>query len=73
MFEADAIREAERARDGGFGPIGSIMEGEGGALWKCLLTSILSFGVSVNEEARGSSLDLDDSKVDGEGILTIGE
>ena len=73
MFGADVIREAERARDGGFRPIGSIMEGEGGALWKSLLTLILSFGVGVNEEARGSSLDLDDSKVDGEGILTIGE
>ena len=73
MFGVDTIREAERARDGGFRPIGGITEGEGGALWKSLLMSILSFGVGVNEEARGSSLDLDDSKVDGEGILTIGE
>ena len=84
MFEVDEVIEAEvemeeeRAGDEGTEFVCGVMEGEEeGGFWKSLrMSTLVGFGVGVDEGAGASGLDVDESDLDNEGatgFVAVGE
>lgn len=66
--EAEVEREADRAGDEGSEFVCGVMEGEEGAFWKNLrMSTLVGFGVGVDEGAGASGRDVNDSDLDNEG------
>ena len=75
--EAEVERE-ERAGDEGSEFVCGVTEGEEeGGFWKSLrMSTLVGFGVGVDEGTGGSGLDVDDSDLDNEGatsLVAVGE
>ena len=84
MFEVDDVAgetevesEAGRAGDEGSEFVCGVTEGEEGGFWKSLrMSTLVGFGVGVDEGAGASGLDVDDSGLDSEGatgFVAVGE
>lgn len=76
--EAEVDMEEERAGDEGPEFVCGVMEGEEeGGFWKSLrMSTLVGFGVGVDEGAGTSGLDVDDSDLDNEGatgFVAVGE
>jgi hypothetical protein len=76
--EAEAEMEEERAGDEGTEFVCGVMEGEEeGGFWKSLrMSTLVGFGVGVDEGAGASGLNADDSDLDNEGatgFVAVGE
>ena len=78
MEEVEAEREDERAGDDGSEFVCGVTEGEEeGGFWKSLrMSTLVGFGVGVDEGAGASGLNVDDSDLDNEGatgFVAVGE
>jgi hypothetical protein len=75
--EVEVEREAERAGDPGFEFVCGVREGEEPGFWKSLrMSTLVGFGVGVDEGAGASGLDVEDSDLDNEGatsFVAVGE
>ena len=68
--EAEVDREADRAGDEGSEFVWGVTEGEEGGFWKSLrMSTLVGFGVGVDEGAGASGFDVDDSDLDNEGAI----
>ena len=72
MFEVDdvaeeAVESEDRAGDEGSEFVCGVTEGEEGGFWKSLrMSTLVGFGVGVDEGAGASGLDVNDSGLDSE-------
>jgi hypothetical protein len=84
VFEVDGVveeagveSEADRAGDEGSEFVWGVTEEEEGGFWKSLrMSTLVGFGVGVDEGAGASGLDVDDSDLDNEGaigLVAVGE
>ena len=76
--EAEVEWETDRAGDEGEEVVCGVMEGEEEeGFWKSLrMSTLVGFGVGVDEGAGASGLDMDDSDLDNEGatgLVAVGE
>ena len=75
--EVEVEREADRAGGEGSEFVCGVTEEEGGGPWKSLrMSTLVGFGVGVDEGAGASGFDMDDSDLDNEGatgFVAVGE
>lgn len=75
--EAEVEMEEGRAGDEGSEFVCGVTEGEEGGFWKSLrMSTLVGFGVGVDEGTGGSGFDVDESDLDSEGatsLVAVGE
>lgn len=77
VVEVEAEMEEERAGDEGSEFVCGVMEGEEAGFWKSLrMSTLVGFGVGVDEGAGTSGFEVDESDLDSEGatgFVAVGE